>query len=134
MLFSGEGKYGMIRVKRAYEPPAPDDGKRFLVDRFWPRGVRKDQLQLDGWMRKAAPTSELRRWFGHDPAKWVEFQQRYAAELKSNSEMVASLLEAAEGGDVTLVFGAHDTEHNNALALKHYLEAQLKARPSPQKV
>ncbi len=124
----------MIRIKRACEPAAPEDGKRFLVDRFWPRGVRKENLQVEAWLRKAAPSTELRRWFGHEPAKWEEFQRRYAAELKSKSETVAPLLEAAKGSDVTLVFSAHDAEHNNALALKHYLEAQVKAGSAKRKV
>ena len=123
----------MIRIKRAYETAVPEDGKRFLVDRFWPRGVRKEKLQVEAWLRKAAPSSELRRWFGHEPAKWEEFQRRYAAELKSNAKIIAPLLEASKAGDVTLVFSAQDEEHNNALALKRYLDAQIKAMPAKRK-
>ncbi len=112
----------MIRVKRVYESPEPGDGARFLVDRLWPRGVKKANLQLDGWLKDIAPSDELRRWFGHDPAKWDEFQIRYDEELSTNLHALQPVIEAVMRGDVTLLYGAHDAEHNNAVALKRYLE------------
>lgn len=116
----------MIRVRRVYEPPTPDDGARFLVDRLWPRGVKKEALRLDGWLKDAAPSDALRRWFGHDPVRWDEFQRRYRDELNSRPEAWRFIVEAARRGDVTLLFGARDTGHNNAVALKVYLDAMLK--------
>lgn len=117
----------MIRVKRVYDRPSPDDGARYLVERLWPRGVRKDALALDGWLREVAPSDELRRWFGHDPAKWEDFRRRYAAELDARPESWQPLLEAARRGTVTLLFSARDTVHNNAVALKAYLELKFAA-------
>lgn len=116
----------MIKVRRVYEPQAPDDGARFLVDRLWPRGLKKEALRLDGWLKDVAPSDSLRRWFGHDPKKWAEFQRRYFAELKKKRESWEPILEAARQGNVTLLFGAHDPEHNNAVALRDYLTAELK--------
>ena len=116
----------MIRLKRAYESAASDDGARFLVDRLWPRGIKKEALPLRAWMKEAAPSDSLRRWFGHDPKKCEEFRRRYFAELDRNAATVEPLLEAARQGDVTLVYSAHDTEHNNAVALRDYLEAKMK--------
>jgi uncharacterized protein YeaO (DUF488 family) len=115
----------MIHNKRVYEPGAKNDGKRFLVDRLWPRGVKKEALALDGWLKEVAPSDALRRWFNHDAAKWKEFQRRYRAELSDKPENWQPLLEAAKAGDVTLLFGAHDTEHNNAMVLKALLEERL---------
>jgi uncharacterized protein YeaO (DUF488 family) len=115
----------VIRVKRVYEPPSAEDGRRYLVERLWPRGLRKDALPLDGWLREVAPSDALRRWFGHDPARWEEFRRRYAAELDARPDTWRPLLEAARQGPVTLLFSARDTEHNNAVALKAYLEAKL---------
>ena len=115
----------MIRVQRVYDTTDTQDSARFLVDRVWPRGVKKDALHLEGWLKDVAPTGELRRWFGHDPVKWDEFQRRYFAELDRNPEACRPLLEAARRGKVTLLYGARDTAHNNALALKAYLEKQL---------
>lgn len=117
----------MIQTKRVYEPAAESDGQRFLVERLWPRGVRKTALPLTGWCREAAPSHELRKWFSHDPAKWREFQRRYRAELDRQPACWQPLLTAAEGGHLTLLFSAHDLEHNNAVALKAYLEEQLKS-------
>lgn len=114
----------MIRVKRAYDAPVSEDGARFLVDRLWPRGVKKEALELDEWLKEVAPSDELRRWFGHEPEKWAEFQRRYFAELDDKPEAWQPILEAAGQGNVTLVYGARDTEHNNAVALKAYLEEQ----------
>ncbi len=112
----------MIRLKRAYDPPAGEDGARLLVDRIWPRGVKKEDLQIRAWLKDVAPSDELRKWFGHDPKKWPEFQERYFAELDAKPEALAPLRDAVGEGDVTLVYGAKDTEHNNAVALKAYLE------------
>jgi uncharacterized protein YeaO (DUF488 family) len=114
----------MIKVKRAYEPLAPDDGTRFLVDRLWPRGVKRETLRLNGWLRDVAPSDALRRWFDHDPARWEDFQRRYFAELDSRPQAWQSILEAARRGTVTLLYTARDSEHNNAVALKRYLETR----------
>jgi uncharacterized protein YeaO (DUF488 family) len=115
----------MIRIKRAYEPHANDDGARFLVDRLWPRGMKKEALHMAAWCKDAAPSNELRHWFNHDPGKWKDFQRRYRAELTASPLAWQPLLEAAEQGDITLLYSAHDTEHNNAVALKAYLEEKL---------
>jgi len=115
----------MIRVKRAYDPPAPDDGRRILVDRLWPRGMKKESLPLAAWLRDVAPSSALRQWFGHDTSRWEEFCRRYAAELAEKRAAWQPLLETARGETVTLLFSAHDGEHNNAAALKAFLEARL---------
>ncbi|TIS54369.1 DUF488 domain-containing protein [Mesorhizobium sp.] len=110
-----------IAVKRVYEPPASSDGQRVLVDRVWPRGVRKDDAALTLWLNDIAPSDELRKWFGHEPARWAEFQQRYRAELDSNGEAVGQLRALLGKGRVTLLYGAHDELHNNAVALANYL-------------
>lgn len=122
----------MIRLKRAYETASREDGKRFLVERLWPRGVRKDSLKLDGWLKDVAPSPELRRWFGHDPEKWREFQRRYGRELSSRREAWEPILAAARRGRVTLVYSSHDTEHNNAVVLKRYLETKLGIEHRPR--
>lgn len=114
----------MIKVKRLYDPAEPGDGQRFLVDRLWPRGVKKDSLQLAAWLKEAAPSNSLRHWFDHDPEKWTEFQQRYFTELQSKPQTWRPLLEAARNGVVTLLFSARDSRHNNAVALKTFLERQ----------
>lgn len=111
-----------FRTKRIYEPPSADDGLRVLVDRVWPRGLKKADVALDRWLRDVAPSSPLRRWFGHDPAKWQEFCRRYAAELEQHPDEVAFLRHAGDTQTVTLLFGARDERHNNAVALKAYLE------------
>lgn len=113
----------MIRTRRVYDPPEPGDGTRFLVERLWPRGMKKEELPLDGWLKDAAPSDELRRWFSHDPAKWDEFRRRYDAELEGKPDVLQPLREAARQGNVTLLYSARDTEHNNAVALKEYLES-----------
>lgn len=123
-----------IQIKHAYEAPASADGARFLVDRLWPRGVKKEALQLTGWVREVAPTTTLRKWFNHEPEKWPAFHQRYLAELKDNPETWAPLLNAAKKGRITLVFGAHDHEHNNAVALSGFLESKLKRRRSAKAI
>ena len=111
-----------IRVERAYGPTHQARGARYLVDRLWPRGVTRAALQIDGWYRELAPSDRLRHWFGHDPKRWDEFEKRYFAELDAKPDAVAPLLDAARSRDVTLVFGAKDTEHNNAVALRDYLD------------
>ena len=115
----------MIRIKRVYDPPAKEDGARFLVERLWPRGMKKEALYMAAWYEEVAPSNELRRWFSHDPAKWKDFQRRYRAELTANRAAWQPLLNAAEQGDITLLYSAHDTEHNNAVVLKAYLEERL---------
>ncbi|MDO5620061.1 MAG: DUF488 family protein [Paracoccus sp. (in: a-proteobacteria)] len=110
-----------ISVKRAYDPPAAEDGVRVLVDRLWPRGVSKDHAALAEWLRDIAPSDALRHWFDHDPAKWAGFQQRYRAELDANPEAVRALRALAAKGPVTLIYAAHDEEHNNAVVLRDYL-------------
>src|SRR5690242_7863121 len=115
----------MITLKRAYETADPTDGARFLVERLWPRGVKKTTLRVDGWLKEVAPSSDLRRWFSHDPNKWHEFRRRYFRELNANPDVVGPLLKAARRGRVTLVYSSHDTEHNNAVALKEYLENKI---------
>ncbi|MGD9507507.1 MAG: DUF488 domain-containing protein [Geminicoccaceae bacterium] len=114
-----------IDVKRAYEARAKSDGCRILVDRIWPRGLTKDDLRVDAWFKDLAPSTALRKWFGHDPKKWDEFRQRYAEELEQRSGALAELIARVEAGHVTLVFGAKDSEHNNAVALKQQLERRL---------
>ncbi len=115
----------MIRLKRVYEPAAASaDGGRFLVDRLWPRGLRKEDARLDGWLRDVAPSDALRKWFAHDAAKWDEFQQRYAAELRAKPDSWRPLADLARRGTVTLLFAARDPQHNNAVALRSFLEQQ----------
>jgi uncharacterized protein YeaO (DUF488 family) len=118
----------MFRVKRVYEEAASGDGARCLVDRLWPRGVAKVSLRIDGWLKEAAPGDTLRRWFNHDPARWHEFRRRYFAELDAKPEAWAPLLDAAKKGPVTLVYSAHDEEHNNAVALAEYLSTHAAGR------
>lgn len=115
-----------IAIKRVYEPPAKNDGKRVLVDRLWPRGLKKDEAALDLWVRELAPSATLRRWFGHDPSRWDAFRHRYATELDAKAEYWRALAEEGSRHRVTLVYGSKDEEHNNAVALKAYLEAWLK--------
>lgn len=110
-----------VQIKRVYEPPSNDDGVRVLVDRLWPRGLSKTRAAVDLWLKDLAPSVRLRRWFNHDPSRWAEFKQRYAEELDSKKAAVAALGGAARRGRVTLLFGARDPEHNNAVALHAYL-------------
>lgn len=117
-----------LAVKRVYEEAAPADGKRVLVDRVWPRGLRKEDAAVDVWLKDIAPSTALRKWFGHDPARWEEFQARYGSELDANAEATGTLLELARHGPVTLLFSARDTEHNNARALRSYLERHARQR------
>lgn len=115
-----------ITIKRVYDAPADDDGQRVLVDRLWPRGMTKEKARVDLWLREIAPSNELRVWFGHDPAKWPEFQAKFSTELDANVSAVNQLLSVLAKGPVTLIYGAKDSEHNNAVVIKSYIE---KARP-----
>ncbi len=115
----------VIQTKRVYEPSARSDGTRFLVQRLWPRGIKKEELDARAWLKEIAPSTELRQWFGHDPSKWNTFKRKYFAELDKNEQGWAPLLRAARRGNVTLLYSARDTEHNNAVALKAYLTKKL---------
>ena len=117
----------MINLKRAYDPATRNDGTRILVERLWPRGIKKASLKIESWDKDVAPSTELRKWFSHDPTKWNEFRRRYFKELDSTPSAWQSILEAAHHGTVTLIYSSHDTEHNNAVALKEFLESHLKA-------
>jgi uncharacterized protein YeaO (DUF488 family) len=112
----------MINLKRAYEKPSKDDGERILVERLWPRGLTKLQAKIDLWLKDVAPTTELRRWFGHDPKKWDEFRKRYQKELKNKDEPIKLLKRKAKKGTITLIYAARDEEHNGALVLKRFLQ------------
>jgi uncharacterized protein YeaO (DUF488 family) len=116
----------MIQLKRAYEKASRDDGVRILVERLWPRGLTKRKAALELWLKDVAPSPELRKWFGHDPAKWKQFEQRYWKELNARKEAVDFLRRKINQGTVTLVYAAHDEEHNGALALKKFLEHRKK--------
>jgi len=112
----------MILIKRIYDQTGTEDGKRFLVDRLWPRGIKKEAARLDAWFKDVAPSDALRQWYAHDPAKWEEFCQRYFAELDQKPEAWQPILEAARRGNVILLYSTREIEHNNAVALKMYLE------------
>jgi uncharacterized protein YeaO (DUF488 family) len=114
-----------IQLKRAYEPPAPGDGYRVLVDRLWPRGLTKEAARLDAWLKDLAPSHALRTWYAHDVERWDEFQERYWQELEQKQDALEELASRAGTGRVTLVYAARDTEHNSAVALRNYLEQQL---------
>ncbi len=120
-----------LQVKRAYDPPATEDGLRVLVDRVWPRGKKMEQLALQDWFKEVAPTTELRKWFDHDPAKWEKFRERYEADLRANHTQVESAfgpLIQQHPKAITLVYGARDPEHNHALVLRDYLLNHFKSR------
>lgn len=117
----------MIHVKRVYEPVSAKDGQRFLVDRLWPRGIKKEDLKIAAWYKDAAPSNELRHWYGHDPDKWCEFNKRYFDELDRQPETWQPLLQAARQGDITLLFSSKELELNNAVTLKAYLSQRLKS-------
>ncbi len=116
----------MLKLKRAYDPVSRNDGTRFLVERLWPRGVSKTKLRLDAWLKDVGPTTGLRQWFSHDPEKWPQFRVRYFRELDSRPESWGPILSAARRGTVTLVYSSHDEEHNNAVALKEYLQSKMR--------
>ncbi len=113
----------MIKIKRVTDPAEPSDGRRVLVDRLWPRGLTKASVKMDLWLKEIAPSTALRQWYSHDPAKWDEFRERYRAELDQNRANVDKLLVALKEGDLTLLFGSKEREKNNAAALKDYLES-----------
>ena len=113
-----------IRLKRIYDPPSREGGARVLVDRLWPRGARKDKAKLTLWLKEIAPSDDLRRWFGHDPARFAEFSRRYRAELGANEDAVSRLEELVKAGPVTLLYAAHDEAHNNARVLVEYLKGR----------
>jgi uncharacterized protein YeaO (DUF488 family) len=123
----------MIQLKRVYDPPSSTDGTRYLIERLWPRGMKKTSLRLDAWLKNAGPSIKLRRWFSHDPKKWDLFRRRYFSELRQNADVWAPILKAARQGRVTLLFSSHDTEHNNALALKGFLDARMGRKAAPQR-
>jgi uncharacterized protein YeaO (DUF488 family) len=116
------GEHMKIRIKRVYEPRAPEDGQRILVDRLWPRGLTKEKAAVDLWLKEIAPSTELRKLFGHELAKWKEFQLRYREELKGKADTISTLKTEAKKGPITLLFGAKDEEHNEAVVLRAILE------------
>jgi uncharacterized protein YeaO (DUF488 family) len=111
-----------IKIKRVYEQSDKKDGERILVDRLWPRGLTKEKAAVDLWLKEIAPSTELRKWFGHDPNKWWSFRRRYETEIRHNDDLIKLLKQKARKGTVTLVYGARDEEHNEALVLKQFLE------------
>lgn len=115
----------MLKIKRVYEDPASGDGTRFLVERLWARGIKKENLKLKAWLKDAAPSPGLRKWYGHDVSNWQEFKRRYRAELESNPDAWRPILEAARDGDVTLLYSARDEAHNSARVLMEFLEEQM---------
>ena len=117
----------MLKVKRVYETATAEDGTRLLVERLWPRGMKKEALHMDAWLKEASPSPELRSWFNHDPAKWDEFQRRYRAELNANPQAWQPIANAARKGTVTLLYSAHDVEHNSAVLLKDFIEKHMAA-------
>ncbi|MGZ3732575.1 MAG: DUF488 domain-containing protein [Parachlamydiaceae bacterium] len=118
----------IIMLKRVYDSPSREDGIRLLIERLWPRGIKKTDLKIDAWLKEAGPSTNLRKWFSHDPDKWKEFQKRYSAELDANPKSWEPIMEALEKGTVTLLYSSHDTEHNNAVCLKNYLEKKYNKR------
>ena len=118
---SARARREMLRLKRAYEPAVHADGYRILIDRLWPRGLSKEKAAVNEWMKEVAPSADLRRWFGHDPGRWQEFRRRYAAELRHHAHELDGLRELARQRTVTLVFGARDEEHNDAVVLREVL-------------
>ncbi len=116
----------MIALKRAYDRASRGDGTRFLVERLWPRGISKVKLRVRAWLKEVGPSTELRKWFSHDPEKWAAFRERYRQELDAHPDAWQPIVSAARRGPVTLVYSSHDTEHNNAVALRDYLESKMR--------
>ncbi|HET9180122.1 MAG TPA: DUF488 domain-containing protein, partial [Terriglobia bacterium] len=127
-ILVNEGSMTMIELKRVYEGRSSSDGKRLLIERLWPRGIKKADLKIDDWIKDAGPSSELRKWFNHDPAKWDGFRQRYFRELDKKPSVWKPILMASEEGTVTLIYSSHDTQHNNAVALAEYLKKKASTR------
>ena len=121
-----------VKLKRVYDQESPDDGSRFLVERLWPRGIRKAAMHYDDWLKDVGPCTELRKWFGHDPEKWDEFRRKYFAELDANAAAWQPIIAAARKGVVTLLYSSHDEEHNNAVALREYLIRKLRKTGKPK--
>lgn len=124
----------MIQLKRVYDKAAPEDGTRFLVERLWPRGIKKSALGNDAWLKELGPSTSLRQWFGHDPKRWDEFRRRYFQELEKNIGACKPIERAAARGRVTLVYSSHDEEHNNAVALKEFLETKWKGSGTAERL
>ena len=116
----------MIKIKRIYDAPTPDDGIRILVDRLWPRGVSKEKAKVDLWLKEIAPSNELRKWYGHDPKKWAEFRKRYFSDLDTKRELVNQIVQKKKEGDVTLLYSSKEEKLNNAVALKEYISKKKK--------
>jgi len=123
----------MLQLKRAYEPATASDGKRILVDRLWPRGLSKAEAAVDEWMKDIAPSTSLRQWFGHDPKRWPEFRRRYRRELRDHAELLSHLTSLASRGRVTLVYGARDERHNDAVVLASLIRARIRRRKKPSR-
>jgi uncharacterized protein YeaO (DUF488 family) len=121
----------VVLAKRVYASASPADGRRYLVDRLWPRGVSRESLELAGWLKEIAPTAELRTWFAHDPKRYPEFRERYRAELRFHGDLVRPLVEEARAGTVTLLFAATDPDHCNATVLREWIEERLRAQGVP---
>ena len=117
----------MIKTKRVYNEPSSGDGKRILIDRLWPRGLKKEDARIDEWIKEIAPSNELRKWFNHDPNKWGEFKKRFFTELLGKQEMVEGIISMARKGTVSLLFGSKEEHFNNAVALKEYVEGKMNA-------
>ena len=123
----------MIQLKRAYEPHSRSDGERILVERLWPRGMKKEALHADAWLKEVAPSTQLRQWFGHEVERWEEFRRRYQRELDAKPEVWAPLLEAGKRGTVTLLYSAHDVVHNGAVVLREFLTERSRSAPAKGK-
>ena len=117
----------MLKIKRVYDPPSPNDGKRILIDRLWPRGLKKEDAKVDDWIKEVAPSTELRTWYGHDPKKWSEFKRRFFFELQRRQDLGEGIVSASRKGTVTLLFGSREERFNNAVALKEFVEARMSA-------
>ncbi len=116
----------MIKIKRVYDRPSKDDGKRILIGRLWPRGLKKEDAKIDEWIKDVAPSTGLRTWFGHDPKKWGEFKRRFLSELRGKQDQVDGIIKAARKGTVTLLFGSKEERYNNAVVLKEYIDTRMK--------
>jgi uncharacterized protein YeaO (DUF488 family) len=122
----------MVKIKRVYDEPSKGDGKRILIDRLWPRGLKKEHAQIDAWIKEIAPSNELRKWFNHEPNKWREFKNRFFMELEGKGDLVEEIASLARKGSVTLLFGSKEERFNNAVALKGYIDAKMKAADRKQ--